>query len=191
MTSPFASLDARLRLILAWAIVSGVVLLIAVPVMVSAASLIETWQRADTLRRDVSALTLRVDGEDDAAIAWYEANGETEDSLRAYSDPDLARQALNADLDAIAEALIEAGGHLLQTPNVQQVSLGENVTELAGEVRFSGALGDVLRAFTALEHSHIRLADLSINALTGEPEGRVRGRLQLRRRYLTEAGDDS
>ena len=172
--------------ILAWVILGTLALLVAVPVLISAFSVIGAWQRADQLRRDVSALTLRVDGEYDAVAAWYAANGETDETLRAYSDPDLA-----ADLDQMAEALIDAGAHLLQTPSVQQAALGERVTELVGEVRFSGALGDVLRAFAALEYSQIRIADLSLNALSGQPEGRVRGRLQLRRRYVTEVDDES
>ncbi|WP_417476823.1 hypothetical protein [Maricaulis sp.] len=191
MTILFAALDARLRLFLAWVILGTLALLVAVPVLMSAFSVIGAWQRADQLRRDVSALTLRVDGEYDAVAAWYAANGETDETLRAYSDPDLARQALDADLDQMAEALIDAGAHLLQTPSVQQAALGERVTELVGEVRFSGALGDVLRAFAALEYSQIRIADLSLNALSGQPEGRVRGRLQLRRRYVTEVDDES
>ncbi|SDL67729.1 hypothetical protein [Maricaulis salignorans] len=191
MTTVFASLDARLRRLLAWAILGALALLVAVPLLISAFSVIGAWQRADQLRRDVSALTLRVNDQYDAVTAWYAANGETEDSLRAYSDPDLARQALDADLDQIAEVLIDAGAHLLQAPSVQQSSLGGTVTELVGEVRFSGALGDVLRAFAALEYSQIRIADLSLNALSGQPEGRVRGRLQLRRRYVTEADDES
>jgi len=190
MTGVFSSLDARLRLVIAWAILGAVALLVALPVILSMTGMVQAWQRAQDLRQTVSTLSERVNGQNDAINAWYEAHGETEDTVRKYSDPDLARQAINFDLDRISEALIGTGAHLVRAPSVQQFELGDGVTELIGDVQFSGALGDVLRAFVALEHTGLRLTDLRLVALPGQPEGRVRGSLQLRCSYLAVVHDE-
>ncbi|WP_417482706.1 hypothetical protein [Maricaulis sp.] len=191
MTGMFSSLDARNRLLIAWAMLGGAALLVALPVILSAVGMVQAWQETRAVRQTVLALTERVGAQTETINAWYERHGETEDTVREYSDPDLARQALDADLDRISEALIGSGAHLLQAPNVQQAPLGGDVIELAGTVQFSGALSDVLRAFAGLEHTGIRLADLNIIALPGQPEGRVRGRLQLRHSYLVVVDDES
>ena len=191
MTGMFSSLDARLRLTIAWAILGGVVLLIVLPVILSATGMVQAWHQARSVRQTVSALTQRVNGQSEAINAWYEAHGETEDTVREYSDPDLARQAIDADLDRISEALIDSGAHLLRAPSVQQGPPGNDAIELVGEVQFSGTLGEVLRAFVALEHAGILLADLNLVAQPGQPEGRVRGSLQLRHSYLVAGYDES
>jgi hypothetical protein len=191
MTGMFSSLDARLRLVIAWAILGAVVLLVTLPVILSAAGMLQARHQAKSVRQTVSALTQRVNAQSEAINAWYEAHGETEDTVREYGNPDLAGQALDADLDLISEALIDSGAHLLRAPSVQQGSLGNDVIELVGNVQFSGTLGEILRAFVALENSGVRLADMSLVALPGQPEGRVRGSLQLRHSYLVVGYDES
>jgi len=191
MIPMLARVDARYRVLLAWTILCCAALVVMVPVAVSAVGLVDAWQRAHALRTDVAALSQRVYDHFDEVTAWYEAKGETEDSVREYSNPDLARQALDADLDLFSQALIEAGAHLLQAPTSRETPLGDDSAELVGEVAFSGALGDVLRAFIALEHTDINLSGLTIEALPGESPGRVRGRAELRHAYLMVSADES
>lgn len=191
MIPMFARLETGLRVMLAWAILGGTLLLVTIPLVVSVAGLLQAWQVAHALRTHVAALSQRVDGQYREITAWYEAQGETEDSVREYSDPNQARQAFDADLDLISQTLIEAGVHLLQTPTSQQAPLGGDLSELVGDIGFSGPFSDVLQAFITLEHSDIRLAGLTIEALPGQPAGRVRGRVQLRHAYLTVSPDES
>ncbi len=191
MIPVFAKLDGRAQLTLAWLILASLILLIALPVILAATGLARSWQHETALRQDVALLSGRVQSHQDEILAWYLAQDETEDSVREYSDPDQARQAFDAELDLFSQTLIEAGAHLLQSPISRQEQLDDETAELVGEVGFSGALSDVLAAFIALEHSNIRLAGLTIEALPGEPAGRVRGRAQLRHAYLTVSPDDS
>lgn len=191
MIPTLARMDARVRLALAWAILASLALLIAFPVILAATNLVGSWQRETVLRRDVSILSRRVQVHFDDVAAWYEAHGETEDSVGEYSDPDRARQAFDADLDSVSQALVEAGAHLRQTPSARAMPLDNEVTELVAEIGFSGALSDVLQAFIALERTNIRLSGLTIEALPGQPAGRVRGRAELRQAYLTVSEDES
>ena len=96
--------------------------------------------------------------------------------------------ALRTDVAALSQRVY---GHLLQTPTSREMPLGDDSAELVGEVAFSGALGDVLRAFVALEQTDIKLSGLTIEALPGEPAGRVRGRAELRHVYLMVSADES
>jgi hypothetical protein len=190
-TPALARMRPSTRLALAWAILFGVALLIALPIILAAANLAGNWQREAALHREVSALTQRVSIHLEAVSAWYDAHDETEDSVRKYSDPDQARQAFDADLDELSQALIVAGAHLRQAPSSTLITLNDTVTELVGEVGFSGALSDVLQSFATLEDTHIRLSNLRIEALPGQPTGRVRGSVELRLTYVTVLADDS
>jgi type II secretory pathway pseudopilin PulG len=191
MIPVFARLDVRARLALAWSVLIGLAVLIALPVILAATNLAGNWQRQAVLHREVSVLSQRVLSHFDEVSAWYAAHDETEDSLFQYSAPDQARQAFDADLDRLAQALVEAGAHLRQTPSSALVPLDNTVSELVGEIGFSGAFSDVLRAFIALEGSDIRLSGLTIEALPGQPAGRVRGHVELRQAYLTVTDDES
>ena len=180
--------EGRQGLALAWAILVGVGLLVTLPVLLSLAGVWQAWQGSDALRRDVERLTHRVEEHFDEVNAWYTLHGETADSVVEYGDPGLARQAFDADIDRLSQALIDVGAHLERAPAIRDVSLGAGINELAGDLTFAGPLSAVAQALTAMRGENIRLAAFSLEALPGQPEGRVRGQLQIRRPYLLPAG---
>jgi hypothetical protein len=182
-------LQGRQGLALAWIILIAAALLISLPVLLSLAGVWQAWQDAQALRRDVDRLTARVEQHFDEVNAWYAEHGETVDSVVEYGDPALARQAFDADIDRLSQALIDAGAHLVRAPATRDVSLEGSINELSGDVSFAGPMSAVAQALLAMRGRNIRLAVFNVEAVPGQPEGRVRGQMQLRQPYLMPAGD--
>jgi hypothetical protein len=181
-------LPQNLRTILALLIVIVPIALIAFPVVGGGMMLMSKGGEAQSLRAEIAALQTRIDTQSSANADWFARTGHTYSTLQAFSDPQIAREMLEARLAIVQQVLVEKGANLSQAPVIQAGALEGGVTQLSGEVQFNGPVVAVLGMLEELPFADVTVSRFDISTLPGVNNGRVRGTIVFRQLYIDVDG---
>jgi len=188
LTVSLERLPQNLRTLLALLIVLLPIGLIAFPVVGGGMMLLSKGGEAQSLRGEIAALQSRIDTQSSANADWYARTGHTQSTLQAFSDPQIAREMLDARLAIVQQLLVEKGASLSRAPAIQSSALEGGVTQLSGEVQFNGPVVAVLEMLEELPFADVTVSRFDISTLPGVNNGRVRGTIVFRQLYIDVDG---